>query len=91
MSVKRLAAFMIMCLDHLTEERCVGVAKDQNDFICLGSVNAMFDHLTEEQKASLQSMIAIAMASTIRVEGLQLPWKEPVFKAIFLSGKAPVP
>ena len=51
----------------------------------------MSDHLTEEQEASLQSMITTAMASTIKVEGLQLPWEEPVFKAIFSSGEAPVP
>ena len=51
----------------------------------------MSDHLTEEQEASLQSMITAAMASTIKVEGLQLPWEEPVFKAIFSSRDQVVP
>ena len=51
----------------------------------------MSDRLTEEQEASLQSMITAAMASTVKVEGLQLPWEEPVFRTIFSSGEAVVP
>ena len=51
----------------------------------------MSDRLTEEQEASLQSMITSAMASAARVEGLQLPWEEPVFKTIFSSGDQVVP
>ena len=51
----------------------------------------MSDRLTEEQEASLQSMITAAMASTVKVEGLQLPWEEPVFRTIFSSGDPVVP
>ena len=51
----------------------------------------MSDRLTEEQEASLHSMITAAMSSTIRVEGLQLPWENPVFKAIFSTEEVAVP